>query len=95
MRFAAEFQTVLEKLRERLRQPGAERARPARQRITLGEVEAALRRIETGSYGTCAACFLVIPQWDLLDKPYREVCSRCAARRVRLAVRANRQLKAA
>jgi len=95
MEFAAEFRTVLKKLQEKLQQPGAERTRLVRQRIRLDEVEAALRRIETGSYGICASCFLVIPRRDLLDQPYREVCSRCTAKRARLAIRANRQLKAA
>lgn len=94
MEFSAEFRTVLTHMKERLQQPGPERARLLRQRITLGDVEAALQRIERGSYGICDTCFLVIPRRDLLDQPHRQTCSRCVTRIIRTANRA-RSLKVA
>ncbi len=94
MEFSAEFRTVLTNLRARLQQPGPERTRLMRQRVTLDEVEAALERIEQGKYGICDSCFLVIPRRDLLDMPQRQTCSRCLTRAVRTANRAD-SLKAA
>jgi hypothetical protein len=47
---------------------------------TPERIEAALRRLEQGSYGYCRSCFLVIPSAELLRRPYAERCVRCQAR---------------
>jgi RNA polymerase-binding transcription factor DksA len=85
LEFSAEFRTVLNNLKEKLQQPGDERARLIRKHVSVDEVDAALCRIENGKYGICASCFLVIPRRDLLDEPQRLICSRCATRRSKSA----------
>jgi len=48
--------------------------------LNLDRVEAALRRLDRGSYGYCQKCFLVIPQAELLRRPYEERCRNCQSR---------------
>jgi DnaK suppressor protein len=45
---------------------------------TLGLIEAALERIEEGSYGRCVQCDGVIPKARLNAIPYTPVCIKCA-----------------
>ena len=46
----------------------------------LGEVRAALERLEDGSYGTCLSCRTPIP-WERLElRPWAAFCIRCAGR---------------
>jgi len=45
---------------------------------TLGLIETALGRIESGSFGRCAHCDSVIPKTRLNAIPYTPVCIRCA-----------------
>ncbi|MFA5607240.1 MAG: TraR/DksA C4-type zinc finger protein [Leucobacter sp.] len=40
--------------------------------------EAALRRLEEGSYGVCASCGEPIPDGQLEARPFRERCVPCA-----------------
>ena len=45
---------------------------------TLGRIEAALERIDEGSYGVCVQCEGVIPKARLNAIPYTPVCIKCA-----------------
>jgi DnaK suppressor protein len=45
---------------------------------TLGRIEAALERIDEGSFGRCAQCDGVIPKSRLNAIPYTPVCIKCA-----------------
>ncbi len=46
---------------------------------TLDRVEAALERIEDGTYGTCEECGVRIPRKRLEAIPYAVMCVRCAS----------------
>jgi DnaK suppressor protein len=48
---------------------------------TLGAIEEALERIETGTYGTCEECQGSIPKARLDALPHTPVCVKCAATR--------------
>ncbi|HSP37939.1 MAG TPA: TraR/DksA C4-type zinc finger protein [Frankiaceae bacterium] len=44
-------------------------------------LDAALQRVEDGSYGTCTGCGTAIPAGRLLARPDTTTCVRCAERR--------------
>lgn len=44
----------------------------------LGKVNAALERIEEGTYGTCEVCGTKIPKGRLQAIPYATMCVKCA-----------------
>ncbi|MEX0713366.1 MAG: TraR/DksA family transcriptional regulator [Pirellulales bacterium] len=44
----------------------------------LGEVDAALNRIEGGSFGSCLHCGQLIPEARLTALPYTALCIHCA-----------------
>lgn len=46
----------------------------------LAAVDAALRRIEDGTYGTCASCGKAIAPERLEARPWAELCIDCARR---------------
>jgi RNA polymerase-binding transcription factor DksA len=46
----------------------------ARQRAHLGEVEAAIARLEQGEYGRCAECNAPIGRERLMAKPWASFC---------------------
>lgn len=48
-----------------------------REKIRFEQVLDALRRIEDGSYGICAACKVAIPSERLLVFPETRTCTRC------------------
>ena len=50
---------------------------------TLEAIEAALERIEDGSYGLCEECNVRIPKTRLNAIPYATLCVRCAEQRER------------
>jgi DnaK suppressor protein len=52
-------------------------------RLQRGEVLAALRRIEIGTYGTCADCGGGVPQGRLEAKPEAARCVACQSKRDR------------
>lgn len=52
-------------------------------RTHLAEVDAALARIESGSYGTCETCGRDIPAARLEARPFARRCVTCAAREER------------
>jgi DnaK suppressor protein len=45
---------------------------------TLGAIEAALERIEDGTYGSCEECEINIPKTRLNAIPYTPLCVKCA-----------------
>jgi DnaK suppressor protein len=47
---------------------------------TLAKIEAALDRVEDGSYGLCEECGAKIPKQRLLAVPYATMCVKCASR---------------
>jgi DnaK suppressor protein len=47
--------------------------------VTLVAVEAALERIEAGSYGDCEECGSKIPKSRLQAIPYTALCVKCAS----------------
>lgn len=51
------------------------------ERDALDEIEAALERIENGSYGHCEECGVKIPSARLEAIPYAAQCVRCASQR--------------
>ena len=48
---------------------------------TLDQIEAAIQRIEDGSYGRCEECGERIPKTRLNAIPYAAECVRCASQR--------------
>jgi len=46
---------------------------------TLGMIEMALERIETGTYGTCSECSGPIPKTRLNAIPHASLCVKCAS----------------
>lgn len=50
---------------------------------TLALIEAALERIEDGTYGLCEECGAKIPKKRLDALPYATLCVRCASQRER------------
>ncbi|WP_119729208.1 TraR/DksA family transcriptional regulator [Thermomonospora amylolytica] len=50
-------------------------------RKTLEEVDAALARLDVGTYGTCEGCGEPIPEGRLEILPYARFCVRCQQRR--------------
>jgi DnaK suppressor protein len=53
-------------------------------RLQRGEVLEALRRIELGTYGTCADCGAGVPEGRLEAKPEAARCVACQSKRDRL-----------
>jgi RNA polymerase-binding protein DksA len=47
---------------------------------TLDAIEAALERIESGSYGECEECGVKIPKTRLNAIPYTALCVKCAGK---------------
>jgi RNA polymerase-binding transcription factor DksA len=58
--------------------PVAQR-RAADLQVTLGEIDAALARIEDGTYGRCAGCGTEIPEERLELRPFASRCVACTA----------------
>ena len=56
-------------------------ARRASLERTLEEVEAALARIDAGTYGACTGCGGAIPAERLELRPYAAACVACSAHR--------------
>lgn len=47
--------------------------------LRIVEIDAALQRLETGTYGTCEGCGGAIGQGRLEARPVARTCIRCAA----------------
>lgn len=50
-------------------------------RESLGDVEAALAKLDSGGYGTCESCGRAIDPDRLEAKPAARLCMECASRR--------------
>ena len=77
------FRSALENMKSEL--GATNRPRPWTTRhsgVTTERVEAALARLQHGTYGYCRRCFLTIPQAELLRRPYAEDCASCRTRQV-------------
>lgn len=48
--------------------------------VTLENIEAALERIDDGTYGMCEECGVRIPKMRLDAIPYATMCVKCASR---------------
>ena len=78
-----ELRTALLNLKNRLSQPSIRRSDGVRNAATMREVEAALQRMEQGSYGICESCHLVIPTGELLRQPHAAVCRVCRVKQIK------------
>jgi RNA polymerase-binding transcription factor DksA len=56
--------------------PVAQR-RSADLQVTIGEIDAALARIDAGTYGSCVTCGTAIPEERLELRPFAGRCVRC------------------
>jgi DnaK suppressor protein len=57
--------------------PVAQR-RSADLQVTIGEIDAALARIEAGTYGSCMQCGATIPEERLELRPFAKRCVSCS-----------------
>lgn len=78
-----ELKSALMNLKNRLSQTSIRRSDRARDQATLSEVDAALKRIEQGTYGICQTCHLVIPTGELLRRPQATDCRPCTVKQMR------------
>jgi RNA polymerase-binding transcription factor DksA len=81
-RFEAQLDTLRELLSERLAAARAELARTPtslrrRARRRIGELEAAIARMDRGLYGICRTCGVFIALETLLAAPHRQECEAC------------------
>lgn len=60
-----------------LQNQGLTRNLQEREQVKLGQVEAAFRRLEEGTYGLCAECGAAIPFDRLMVFPEAPTCSAC------------------
>ena len=84
----------VEDLKDRATQSAADRVHDAEELRDLGElaqVEAALARIEAGSFGDCVDCGEPIAASRLAVMPAAECCAACPARRERHGAGAERR----
>lgn len=63
------------------RDAGSAKRAPAVE-LSLGEVRAALARMDTGTYGKCTRCRDAIPEADLQAHPTARLCHGCAGKSV-------------
>ena len=49
--------------------------------VTIGEIDAALARIDAGTYGRCTGCRTEIPEERLELRPFAGTCVACTAAR--------------
>lgn len=77
---SGEFKSALINLKARLSKPASRKSKVPGRRAILQQVEAALQRLNQGTYGICRGCFLVIPRAELLMHPYTEYCAKCRTR---------------
>lgn len=53
----------------------AEQAEAEQLRVELDDVEAALERLDAGTYGTCEACGAELPDDELERRPQARLCA--------------------
>ncbi len=75
------FRTALLNLKGELGAAHGRHNRPTRHSgVTRERIEAAIERLNRGTFGYCRRCFLTIPQAELLRHPYEERCRLCQTR---------------
>ena len=55
--------------------PGDERAEAVQLRVELDDVEAALERLDAGTYGTCQVCGAAFTDDELEQQPQARLCA--------------------
>jgi DnaK suppressor protein len=74
----AQREAALAECAQSVPDPVAQR-RSADLQVTIGEIDAALGRIEAGTYGRCDRCGAEIPEERLELRPFASRCVRCTA----------------
>src|SRR5215203_1444648 len=74
--FAREREEALAECAQSVPDPVAQR-RAADLKETIEQVDAALARIEAGTYGTCTQCGTAIPEERLELRPFTATCVTC------------------
>ena len=65
-----------------------EARRSSRDLLQLKQIEAALRKMALGEYGTCESCSRPVLKARLLAAPYVRYCANCSGERARSSSRA-------
>jgi DnaK suppressor protein len=78
--FVREREDALAECAQSVPDPVAQR-RAADLKSTIEQVDAALARIEAGSYGACTACGKPIPEERLELRPFSATCVACTSAR--------------
>ena len=78
--FVREREEALAECAQSVPDPVAQR-RSADLQVTIGEIDAALARIEAGTYGRCTGCQAEIPEERLELRPFAGTCVACTAAR--------------
>jgi RNA polymerase-binding transcription factor DksA len=77
--FAREREEALAECAQSVPDPVAQR-RAADLKETIEQVDAALARIEAGTYGSCTGCGTTIPEERLELRPFSATCVACTQR---------------
>ena len=77
---ASQREAALAECAQSVPDPVAQR-RAADLQVTLGEIDAALARIEAGTYGACTKCGSQIPEERLELRPFASRCVACLSAR--------------
>ena len=77
--FAREREEALAECAQSVPDPVAQR-RAADLKDTIEQVDAALARIDAGTYGACAKCGTTIPEERLELRPFSATCVACTTR---------------
>jgi RNA polymerase-binding transcription factor DksA len=75
---ASQREAALAECAQSVPDPVAQR-RSADLLVTIGEIDAALARIEAGTYGACTKCGSQIPEERLELRPFARTCVTCTA----------------
>ena len=78
--FVREREEALAECAQSVPDPVAQR-RAADLKDTIEQVDAALVRIEAGTYGTCSRCGTTIPEERLELRPFTATCVACSSAR--------------
>ena len=78
--FVREREEALAECAQSVPDPVAQR-RSADLLLTIGEIDAALARIDAGTYGRCTGCQAEIPEERLELRPFAGTCVACTAAR--------------
>jgi DnaK suppressor protein len=77
--FVREREEALAECAQSVPDPVAQR-RAADLKLTIEQVDAALARLDAGTYGDCTKCGTAIPEERLELRPFSATCVNCTAR---------------